>query len=96
LTATKSSITIYADTTKGSEFGGDLHINNIKVLREKQGLSQAALAARLGVCQQAVAKWESPGCYPAASKLPEIAKALGCTIDELFCNNSSEQIGETA
>lgn len=38
----------------------------------------------LGVTTAAVLKMEKPGNYPSADKLPLIAKALGCTIDDLF------------
>jgi len=31
-----------------------------------------------------IAKWESGEAMPRADKLPEIAKALDCTIDDLF------------
>lgn len=38
----------------------------------------------VGVSQQSVAKWESGEAYPRASQLPELAKALSCSIDELY------------
>ena len=38
----------------------------------------------IGVTPAAVLQMESPGCYPEAAKLPAIAAALGCTIDELY------------
>ncbi len=47
-------------------------------------MSQAALAESLGVDNSTVAKWESGGVYPRAQLLPQIARILGCTIDELF------------
>lgn len=48
------------------------------------GLSQEELAKKLGVTQGAVSQWETVGGSPFAEKLPELAKILGCTIDELF------------
>lgn len=59
-------------------------MERIKILRESKNITQADLAKLVEVDRSTVAKWEIPGCYPAASKLPEIAKALGCTIDDLF------------
>ena len=59
-------------------------MNNIKRFRHKLNISQAALADSMRVAQQAVAKWESGDAMPRADKLPELAKILGCTIDELF------------
>lgn len=38
----------------------------------------------IGVTPPAVLYIERPGNYPVAEKLPAIAKALGCTIDDLF------------
>ena len=47
-------------------------------------MTQASLAAVMKVSPQAVGKWERGEAYPAASQLPELAKALDCTIDELY------------
>ena len=72
-------------TTKSSDYeGGDLRLNNIKRFRDKLNISQAALADSMRVAQQAVAKWETGEAMPRADKLPELARILGCTIDELF------------
>ena len=57
---------------------------NIRVLRENANLTQQELSNRLGIGQSTVAMWESGGQTPRADKLPELAKILGCTIDELF------------
>ena len=57
---------------------------NIKKYREKSGITQQQLAAILGVSQSTVAMWETNNSLPRTEKLPEIAKALGCTIDELL------------
>ncbi len=56
----------------------------IKQLREASGLSQVALAEKLNVGQSTVAMWETGENVPRADKLPELAKILGCTIDDLF------------
>ena len=58
--------------------------NNIRTLRERQGLSQAALARKLGVCQQAVGKWERGISDPKWSLAPQLADALCCSIDALY------------
>ena len=57
---------------------------NIKKYREKSGITQQQLAAILKVSQSTVAMWETNNSLPRTEKLPEIAKALGCTIDELL------------
>ena len=59
-------------------------MNALQELRKKKGLSQAQLAESLGVIQKAVSQWETGETLPTADKLPAIADALGCTIDELF------------
>ena len=45
----------------------------LKQCRKKQGISQAELAARLGVTQQAVGKWESGKSSPDPSTVARIA-----------------------
>lgn len=57
---------------------------DIKTQREKAGITQAELAARLNVTQAAIAIWETGEAMPRSDKLPEISKILGCSIDELF------------
>ncbi len=59
-------------------------IIKIKELREELGVSQNELASRVGVGQSTVAMWENNTNLPRADKLPEIAKVLGCTINDLF------------
>lgn len=56
----------------------------IKELRMSANLTQEQLANVLGVNRSAVAMWESGEALPRADKLPELAKILGCTIDELY------------
>lgn len=52
--------------------------------RKAAKLSQTELASKIGVGQSAIAAWETGVAYPSADKLPAIASALSCTIDELF------------
>lgn len=56
----------------------------IKELRLKAGLTQEQLADRMNMNQSALSQWETGVSAPRADKLPELAKILGCTIDELF------------
>lgn len=57
---------------------------NIKYFREKASLTQSELAERLGVTQTCVGKWETANINPRASLIPKIAKALNCTIYDLY------------
>jgi transcriptional regulator with XRE-family HTH domain len=59
-------------------------MNAIIKLRRKQGLSQVQLAEKLNITQGAVSQWEMGLSKPKSEILPELAKALDCTIDELF------------
>ncbi len=66
----------------------------IRTLREGAGLTQTELARRIGVTPSAVSIIEKPGRFPDVSRLPEIADALGCTIDALFGRSTSSIAGE--
>lgn len=56
----------------------------IRFFRERAGLSQAALAQKVGVSQQAVGKWERGESAPQWGMAPKLAELFGCTIDELY------------
>ena len=56
----------------------------IKELRERRGLTRIQVADRLGLSIVAVRKWERGQAYPSADKLPKLAAALGCSIDDLY------------
>ena len=47
-------------------------------------MTQKQLAGKLGVSLSAVGMWELGLRNPPAKKLPALAAALGCSIDELF------------
>ena len=59
-------------------------MNKLKELREAKNLNQLELGNLLNITQSAVAHWEAGHAMPRADVLPELAKILGCTIDELF------------
>ena len=52
--------------------------------RKNLGLTQEALAQRLGVTNQAVSKWESGQSCPDIALLPALADIFGITLDQLF------------
>ena len=58
-----------------------------KTAREKSGMSQQGLAQALGVDQSAVCLWETGKTKPRAKLLPNIAKILGCSIDDLLADD---------
>lgn len=59
-------------------------MSRLQQLRESRRISQAELAKQAKVTQQAVAKWEAGESFPRADKLPQLARILGCTINDLF------------
>ncbi len=56
----------------------------IKELRKRDGRTQEAMAAALGVTGQAISRWEANGGYPDMEIIPSIANYFHVTIDELF------------
>lgn len=66
----------------------------IYTLRKKAGLSQEALAERLGVSRQAVSKWETGESVPELSKLVLLAKTFGVTTDWLLSEEDEEPCNE--
>ncbi len=64
--------------------------NRISRRRREKGMSQEALAEKLGVSAQAVSKWENDQSCPDISLLPQLAKLLDITVDELLAGNSNE------
>lgn len=59
-------------------------------LRKAAGLSQEALAERLGVTRQAVSKWETGEGKPDIDNLLPLAKLLGTTVDYLLDDTADE------
>ena len=53
-------------------------------LRQAAGYSQRELAAELGISQRMVAYYEGETDYPPAGILPELARVLGVSIDQLL------------
>ena len=62
----------------------------ISAARKAKGFSQEKLAEMLGVSSQAVSKWENDLSCPDISLLPQLAKVLGVTTDELLTGKNDE------
>ena len=56
----------------------------ISARRKALGLTQDALAERLGITAQAVSKWENDQSCPDITMLPRLAEIFRCTTDELL------------
>ena len=59
--------------------------------RKRAGLSQEALAERLGVSRQAVSKWETGEALPETGKLAALAAELGVSVDWLLSEAEPEE-----
>lgn len=64
----------------------------ISYLRKDKELKQDELAEKLGVSPQAVSKWENDQTCPDITLLPELAKILGVTVDELLSGKSEPAV----
>ena len=62
----------------------------IRSLRLRQGMTQLALAERLGVSDKAVSKWECGGGAPDIALLPALAEVLGVSARALLCGELEE------
>ena len=60
----------------------------IRLLREKNRLTQAELAEKLCVSDKAVSKWETGKGYPDITLLEPLAKALTVSVTELLSGNA--------
>lgn len=63
--------------------------------RERAGLTQAQLAARLGVTQRAVAHWERTSTSLKPEQIEAMAEALKIGVGELICDKPKRQRGKT-
>ena len=68
----------------------------IHYCRKKEGLSQEALAEKLGVSRQAVSKWETGDAVPEVGKLLLLADAFGVTTDWLLSENEPQKENKSA
>lgn len=64
--------------------------NRLQRLRQRQGLSQDALAEKLGVSRQTVSKWERDEAVPEVEKLLRLSELYGVSLDELVKGDAPE------
>ena len=62
----------------------------IAFCRKKAGLSQEALADRLGLSRQAVSRWETGAAVPDLSKIVELSKLFQVSTDFLLLPEQTE------
>jgi len=64
----------------------------IKELRKKLGLTQEALAERVGVTRLAVSNWESGKSIPKGDKLMKLAEVFGVSASELLVEGNEAEV----
>lgn len=64
----------------------------IRECRQRAGLSQAELSARLSVSRQAVTKWESGRGLPDVANLTAMARLFDVSVDYLLADDSARGI----
>lgn len=52
-------------------------------LLRNNNITQAQLAAKIGITQQLVSKWVTGGCQPQIDMLPKLAEALNCSVEDI-------------
>lgn len=67
-----------------------MQVMRIQKLRSKAGITQAQLGTRMGVAQCVISEWEKEVYLPKARQLPELARVLGCEINDLFVCEGEE------
>jgi transcriptional regulator with XRE-family HTH domain len=75
------------DSKKTGEF--------IAELRKEKRITQSELADLIGVTNKAVSRWETGEGFPEISFLPQLAKILGVSTDEIL-NGQRNSVNETA
>ena len=64
--------------------------DRLKFLRASRGISQADLAKKLGVTQQAVGRWEREQTSPDYAMLKRLSQFFGVSIDYLLSNDDND------
>lgn len=66
--------------------------NNIRVLRSQAGMTQRELADKLGVDQQAIARWESGRVVPRLEAVTALATLFTVSVGDLVTLKASYKL----
>lgn len=72
--------------TKGVDY-----LNNVRIFREKEGLSQFALAKEIGVARQTINLIENNKYNPSLDLCIKLAKRLNSDLNELFWEEKADE-----
>lgn len=67
-------------------------VMRIKELREAANITQGQLAVAMGTISSSISNWESEVALPRSRDLPQLAKALGVKIGDLFEQEQEEEV----
>ena len=67
-----------------------MKVMRIRELRETAELTQGQVATQLGVSQCTISAWEAEVYLPKSRQLPDLARVLGCEINDLFVSECEE------
>lgn len=70
-----------------------MFVKRLKELRALNNISQAALADKLGLSQQAIAKWETEKATPDPDMIAKLANLFGVSADYLLGVSNERQPG---
>ena len=68
-------------------------MTNFKLARLQAGLTQAAIAEKMGVTVATVSMWDNGQTAPRPGKLPALAELMGCSIVSLIKDKDSVSAG---
>ncbi|RZI49678.1 helix-turn-helix transcriptional regulator [Lactococcus kimchii] len=66
-------------------------MNNVRIFREKEGLSQFALAKEIGVARQTINLIENNKYNPSLDLCIKLAKRLNSDLNELFWEEKADE-----
>ena len=67
-------------------------VMRIRELRKQAGFTQATLAKAMGVTQSIASDWDNEVYLPKTRQLPELARLLNCSINDLFISTAAEVV----
>lgn len=63
--------------------------NNVKRLRQAAGMTQAELAARLGITTPSITKWEKGRSNPDLLNVFRMTEIFECSVNDIICRDTA-------
>lgn len=58
--------------------------SKLRIIRKQNWLKQSEVAAKIGVTQKDISRWETGAVTPSVESLKKLAAVYGVTVDELI------------